>query len=268
MPRVKNKQLELADYFKQRRMTSGHGGPRKGAGRRPTGRRQVRHRRRSQFLRLTPAHVTLRVVDGLSSLRKKSLVLEVRKTFCAACERGDFRLVEYSIQDDHLHLIVEAESQSALSRGMMSISARFARVVNRVFERRGRVISGRYHIRLLTSPTQVRNALRYVLLNVRKHYVQRHGYAPPVQIDAASSGSQFDGWSPSSERLLVKADTGENVGVSEAASWLLRIGWRKLGAIDLAAVLGAAGVHRGDRAQAPGPPRQSSGNSGLEEVAG
>ena len=74
------------------------------------------------------------------------------KTFGEACERGDFRLVEYSVQDDHLHLIVEAESQEALSRGMMSISARFARAVNRIFERAGRVISGRYHVRLLASP--------------------------------------------------------------------------------------------------------------------
>jgi hypothetical protein len=46
----------------------------------------------------------------------------------------------------------------------------------------------------------VRNALRYVLLNIRKHVVQRKGFAPPVQIDAASSGSQFDGWQPSRPR--------------------------------------------------------------------
>ena len=77
---------------------------------------------------------------------------------------------------------------------MISISARFARAVNRVFLRVGRVIAGRYHVQLLKSPTQVRNALRYVLLNIRKHFKQRYGQAPPVKIDAASSGSQFDGW--------------------------------------------------------------------------
>jgi REP element-mobilizing transposase RayT len=129
----------------------------------------------------------LRVVAGLAGIRNPALVGEVRKTFAKGCERGDFRLVEYSIQHNHLHLIVEAESREALSRGMISICARFARAVNRVFRRVGQVIAGRYHVQLLTSPTQVRNALRYLLLNVRKHFKQRHGQAPPAKIDAASS---------------------------------------------------------------------------------
>ena len=171
----------------EKRMTSGHGGPRKGAGAKRTKRGQGRHRSRASFDRLTPAHVTLRVVDGLSGLRNSAIVKAVRKTLAAGCERGDFRLVEYSIQHNHLHLIVEAESQDALSRGMMAISSRFARAVNRVFDRTGRVIAGRYHVQLLTSPQQVRNALRYVLLNVRKHFKQRMGVAPPVRIDEASS---------------------------------------------------------------------------------
>ncbi len=188
MPRAKNEQLGLADYLQQQRMTSGHGGPREGAGRKPSGRSQVPHRRRGRFTKLIPAHVTLRVIDGLSSLRRRALVLEVRRTFGKACERGDFRLVEYSIQHDHLHLIVEAECEEALSRGMMSISARFARAVNRVFERTGRVISGRYHVRLLSSPTQVRNALRYVLLNIRKHFVQRNGHAGRAPCPAEAPG--------------------------------------------------------------------------------
>jgi hypothetical protein len=76
---------------------------------------------------------------------------------------------------------------------MKSIAARFARAVNRIFQRSGEVISGRSNVQLLTSPTQVRNALRYVLLNIRKHYRQSRGHAPPVKIDEASAGSQFDG---------------------------------------------------------------------------
>jgi len=181
--------------------------------------------------------VTLRVVEGLAGLRDSSLVREVRKTFAQGCERGDFRLVEYSIQHNHLHLIVEAESQGALSRGMISISARFARAVNRVFQRTGQVIAGRYHVQLLRSPTQVRNALRYVLLNVRKHFKQRYGQAPPVRIDAASSGSQFDGWRRSAESIRARA-AQEEVGVAKAASWLLSIGWRRCGLIGLSEVPG------------------------------
>ncbi|MCH7867376.1 MAG: transposase [Myxococcales bacterium] len=232
------KQLELADYVLQKRMTSGHGGPRKGAGAKRVGRGQVPHRQRSDFNKLTPAHVTLRVVKGLSNLRQRSLVMEVRKTFSRGCERGDFRLVEYSIQHNHLHMIVEAESRDALSRGMKSIAARFALAVNRVFKRTGKVIAGRYHVQLLTSPQQVRNALRYVLLNIRKHFKQRNGHAPPVKIDEASSGSQFDGWRATSKSLRVKASTEEEVGVAKAVSWLLSKGWRRRGLIDLSAIPG------------------------------
>ena len=232
------KQLELSDYVLQKRMTSGHGGPRKGAGAKRVGRGQEPHRQRVGFHKLTPAHVTLRVVKGLSNLRQRSLVMEVRKTFAQGCERGDFRLVEYSIQHNHLHMIVEAESQDALSRGMKSIAARFALAVNRVFKRTGKVIAGRYHVQLLTSPQQVRNALRYVLLNIRKHFKQRTGHAPPVKIDEASSGSQFDGWRTGSESLRVKASTQEDVGVAKAASWLLSKGWRRRGLINLSAIPG------------------------------
>ncbi|MCH7869282.1 MAG: hypothetical protein IH881_16435, partial [Myxococcales bacterium] len=108
----------------------------------------------------------------------------------------------------------------------------------RVFERTGKVIAGRYHVQLLTSPQQVRNALRYVLLNIRKHFKQRTGLAPPVKIDEASSGSQFDGWRASSKSLRVKASTQEDVGVAKAASWLLSKGWRRRGLIDLSAIPG------------------------------
>ena len=73
-------------------------------------------------------------------------------------------------------------------------AARLARAANRVFGRSGPVLDGRYHARVLRTPSEVRNALAYVLLNVRKHFRQRRGIAPPVQMDEASSGRWFDGW--------------------------------------------------------------------------
>jgi hypothetical protein len=75
---------------------------------------------------------------------------------------------------------------------------------------------------VLKSPTQVRNALRYVLLNARKHGSRRRG------IDPASSGRWFDGW-----RGAPKRDDGIGGGREVAAprSWLLGVGWRKRGLI-------------------------------------
>jgi hypothetical protein len=68
---------------------------------------------------------------------------------------------------------------------MKSIAARLARAVNRVFRRSGPVLIGRYHLRALRTSREVRNALAYVLLNVRKHWRQRYGTLPPVRLDAA-----------------------------------------------------------------------------------
>jgi REP element-mobilizing transposase RayT len=182
--------------------------------------------------------VTVRVRKGLPSLRSRRFVLAFRASLADASERGSFRVVHYSLQRDHVHLIVEAAGKAALGSGMKSISARLARCVNRVFARSGPVLDGRYHLRVLKTPREVRNALAYVLLNARKHWKQRWGVAPPVRLDEASSSRWFDGWrrppdGPSDER------TREQV-VASAHSWLLRTGWRRHGLVDPAEVPGTS----------------------------
>ena len=83
------------------------------------------------------------------SLRCRAFVREARRSFASACERGSFRLVHFSIQRDHLHLLVEADDARALGRGMKSIAARVARCVNQVFRRTGAALLGRYYVRAL-----------------------------------------------------------------------------------------------------------------------
>ena len=74
------------------------------------------------------------------------------------------------MQDDHLHLIVEADDNDALARGMKSFSVRANRLFNAAAGRgRGRVWADRYHRRDLTNARQVRNALVYCLCNYKKH---------------------------------------------------------------------------------------------------
>lgn len=183
-----------------------------------------------------PLHVTLRVRREVPSLRNRRFLSEFRASARQACERVGFRLCDFSIQRDHLHLVVEAESKEALGRGMKAIAARVARAVNRVFVRRGPVLFGRYHLRVLRTPREVRNALAYVLLNVRKHWRQRYGVAPPVRLDVASSGAWFDGWirpPPTPELPGARA-------VARPRGWLLREGWRRHGLVDPAEVPGSS----------------------------
>lgn len=158
------------------------------------------------------------------------MVRAVERSFRAACERGSFRLVQYSIQRDHVHMLVEADGAAALARGMKSIGARLARVVNRAFGRRGPVLEDRFHHRALRTPREVRNALAYVLLNARKHAADVGSTLSWP--DPASSGRWFRGWA----RAL--ASPADAPAVALPRTWLLRVGWWRHGRIDPAEVPG------------------------------
>ena len=120
---------------------------------------------------------------------------------------------------------------------MKAIGTRIALTVNRVFAQRGKVMAGRYHVRHLTSPRQVRNALRYVLQNLRKHTRQATGRAGPAEIDAVSSGRHFTGWKT---RDAPPDPGGGAREVSLPRTWLLLVGWKKHGLIGLAEIPGAS----------------------------
>jgi REP-associated tyrosine transposase len=169
------------------------------------------------------------------SLRSRRFLREFRASLRQACERGEFRVCQYSIQRDHLHLVVEAAGKEALGRGMKAVASRLARAVNRVFGRKGRVLFGRYHLRVLRTAREVRNALAYVLLNVRKHWRQRNGSAPPERLDVASSGAWFDGWRRPPPLLEEPALRD----VASPRTWLLTEGWRRHGLVDPAETPGA-----------------------------
>jgi REP element-mobilizing transposase RayT len=170
------------------------------------------------------------------SLRNGKLFTVIHRAFLAGRERLGFRLIHFSVQHDHLHLIVEAVDARALSRGMQGLSVRIARAINRRLGRRGQVFADRFHARVLRTPTETRRALLYVLNNVRKHAAQ-HGASIGPGADPYSSGPHFGGW-----RVAAAPPPGTRRWgpcCAEAASWLLRIGWQRGGGlIDVEAVPG------------------------------
>ncbi len=95
--------------FDERRYHTGRGGPRIGAGRPPRSKNPpVHHVKRPAVPGACPAHVTLRVRRGVPALRQKRFLRELKPSLRKACERGEFRVAHYSVQGNHLHLIVEA----------------------------------------------------------------------------------------------------------------------------------------------------------------
>ena len=141
------------------------GGKRPGAGRKPSGLQVgVPHRTRPPHHARHPLHVTLRVQRGLPSLRTDAVFAAVRRGLAQA-SRGGLRVLQFSVQSDHVHLLVEALDVCVLSRGLQGLAIRIAKGLNRVLRRRGRVWGDRYHARALRTPREVRNALVYVLQN-------------------------------------------------------------------------------------------------------
>jgi hypothetical protein len=134
--------------------------------------------------------------------------------------RADFRIVEYTVQEDHIHLIAEAAHARALSGGVRGLAIRLARALNRLLGRRGRVWDDRYHARALTTPRAVRHALVYVLMNFRKHG------QPGTEIDLYSSAAWFAGW-----RAPPKVFALGPRPIAAPRTWLARVGWRRHGLI-------------------------------------
>jgi REP element-mobilizing transposase RayT len=221
------------------------GGSRAGAGRKPTGTAGIRHGSRDRFPRPLPAHVTLRMQPHVPSLRTVPIVHEIERSFARGCTRPGFRLVHYSLQGNHAHLIAEAQDGEALGRGMKAIGARLARAVNRIAKRSGAVLADRYHSRVLKTPREVHRALRYVLLNARRHLGKAKAAAvraPRELLDPASSARSFDGWKPGKPtgRRDGTEDLRSSPPVARAQTWLLTVGWRRWGLLDPTETPGAS----------------------------
>src|SRR6201995_4656928 len=107
------------------------GGKRRGAGRKPRGKRAgERHEARPEFKPYHALHVVMRVVPAVGSLRRRVLYKAVRDASITAAVRERFRIVHISLQRTHVHMLVEAEHKAALSRGMQGFLISAARHVN------------------------------------------------------------------------------------------------------------------------------------------
>ena len=179
-----------------------------------------------------PLQVTIRAVPGLPSLRSARVFGALRRAIGrASVDR--FRVIHFSIQQDHGHFIVEGDEARRARGGMHGLAIRLALAVNRALGRRkGKVVGDRYHVRPLTTPRQMRTSMVYVLLNFRKHL------GAPAGIDPRSSGPHFSGWHRSAQ--LDSADVasraadwtrGRPAATVAATTWMGTIGWRRAGGL-------------------------------------
>ena len=213
------------------------GGKRRGAGRKPTGRRAgERHAARPEFKPYHGLHVVMRIAPSVGSLRCRKMYKAMRDATITAALREWFRIVHISLQRNHVHLIVEAEHKAALGRGMQGFAISAARHVNAALgdgerPRRGKVFADRYHVEVITTPTQARNAIKYCLSNWRKHREDREGRASRWLVDPFSSAISFPDWAELEGQAWMWPirENYDPLMVRRPRTWLLREGWRRAG---------------------------------------
>ena len=133
------------------------------------------------------------------------------------------RVIHFSAQGNHAHLIVEVDESEALSRGMQGLQIRMARGLNRAWKRNGPVFEKRFHHRVLRTPREVRNGVAYTVLNCRKHGINYGSDA----VDDFSSGD----WQPVWERYQPRYRDmlGTIRPVVDPETWMLMVGWMRWG---------------------------------------
>ncbi|WP_408096125.1 transposase [Peredibacter sp. HCB2-198] len=136
------------------------GGRRPGSGRKRIHSRGVAHRTREKVNGKTPLHINFRVK---TSIRNKECLKILKKAIKNARSQG-IRILHFSLESNHVHLIIEATSNQILTKGMRSFTITFAKGINK-----GRIQFERYHLHVLKTLRETRNAIHYVLFNHQKH---------------------------------------------------------------------------------------------------
>jgi len=220
--------------------TNTHGGFRKGAGRKKSGKKLGGpHRKRPLLSKRHPVHVSLRTVKAIPRLRQRHVYEAIRRVLIRFLGKLGFQICHLSIQHNHIHFLVEAAGKRMLSRGMQSLAINLARELNKVFRRKGKVFAFRYHATQIKTDRYARNVLAYVLNNWRRHNEDVRANSK-LQFDPYSSAYSFHGWTV--EPRVPKDWAPLQVAPPETG--LLINGWSVYGLLVPTEVPGAQLAHR------------------------
>lgn len=140
----------------------------KGAGRPAMHDRGIRHIARDVIKKNTALHLTVKIEREKAGLRNKDILKALQSAIFRARLKG-LRILHYTLEYDHVHLLVEADNNQMLATGMQSFGICFSKGINRIKRLVGRVFQTRYHFRKLKSRNEIRNAFNYIVGNSIKH---------------------------------------------------------------------------------------------------
>jgi len=120
------------------------GGRRPGAGRKPKGDKpMVSHARRPKIRSGARIDIRWRLDPDIELKGARAALASAMK---AGSEAAGFRVAKASLRGRVAEFTVSARDSERLARGMQGLAIRFARALNRVAGRRGRVFVDRYEV--------------------------------------------------------------------------------------------------------------------------
>ena len=147
-------------------------------------------------------------------MRRRRETRALFDVFTRTCDLPGFRVVHFSLQSNHMHLIVEACDTIALSRGMKGLLVRLARRLNKMWKRRGPVVAAPAAYRTTHAiPERISDAGRPGT-DTRAADVARHRQSDPLLVPAPSSGTATFG---GAARASVASDLGDAFGAFRRA---------------------------------------------------
>ena len=199
-----------------------HGGSRRGAGRPRLREKRLAHNARPTLDDKTPSHVTLKFKDDVPNLRCEAFLLEFTRAVQKARAKG-LAVTQFAIESNHIHLLIEVDSNDSLKRGLLSLQGCITWGLRRVFRYFGEVFVDRYHLHVIRSPTEMLRALTYVMFN------HAHHCRLPWFADVFSSAFAFAELGNFVEKRTHPARWQQEISkaLSQPASWLQVVGWKR-----------------------------------------
>ncbi|MGZ3789032.1 MAG: transposase [Bacteriovorax sp.] len=140
----------------------------KGAGRPAIHDIGIRHSSRPFLKKPSSLHLTVKIKKNRADMKNKS-VLGLLKRAIKNARRQGLKVIHYSLEYDHVHLLIEADNNYILGKGMQAFGVTLSKAINRMRKLKGGVYKHRYHFRHISSARELKNVMNYIFTNGLKH---------------------------------------------------------------------------------------------------
>lgn len=128
----------------------------------------IRHTKRLIFNLPSAFHITIKVKENKADIKNKNILKSLHHAIKRARLQG-IRVLHFTLEYNHVHLVLEASNHKELHKGMQAFGISFAKKINKQKHLNGTVYKNRYHQRLLKTRSEFKNAIQYVFSNGLKH---------------------------------------------------------------------------------------------------